>query len=194
MLNHSDKDFRFRYVQFDQLQWSENTYLSELTSVLAFYAYMVIGLDYDSFSPNGGSASFQKAMSIVNAAQSSGGRGWKAFEDKKNRYWMVNNHMDQFFKPMRQLFYGYHRLGFDQMTSNLDAGRAAVTEAITGLERVHSTKPNSFNVQLFFNAKSDELVKLYQTAPPQEKVKMATLLKKLNPGNTAKYQKLLTSK
>ena len=195
LINHRDKFFKFKFGQFDQLQWSENTYVSELTSVLSFYAFMIIGMDYDSYALLGGTPHFEKAVAIVTAAQSSPDDTWKsASKSDQTRYWMITNTMDQFFRPLRQLTYDYHRKGFDIMTDKLDEGRANITNSMKNLEKIHSVKPNWFNTQLFFNAKRDELINLYKTAPPQEKVVAVSLMKKLDPGNTSKYQAILTSK
>lgn len=195
LLNHNDNDIRFKYLQFDQLQFSENSYISELTTILAFYAYVIIGLDYDSFSPKGGTTHFQKALSIINTAQGSPYQGWKAYEGQKNRYWFINNHMDEVFKPLRDCYYIYHRLGFDAMSEKIIEGRKAITEALENLQQVHTSKPVSYNMQIFFSAKSDEMVNLYSKSDDtQEKIKVVNILKRIDPHNTTKYQKILTSK
>jgi hypothetical protein len=194
MLSYLDNDFQFRYVQFETLEYSENSYVSELTSVLSFYVYMILGMDYDSFSLNGGTAYYQKALQIVNNAQTSKYKGWKAFEDTRNRYWMVNNILDQPFKPLRECLYKYHLQGFDIMNEKVAEGRTAVTEALQLLQPLYRNRPNNFSMQLFFQAKMDELVKLYSSANPDEKPKIVNLLAEMDPGHSSKYQQILTAK
>jgi hypothetical protein len=194
LLNINDNDFQFKYAQFENLQYSENAYVSELTSVIAYYVYVILGLDYDSFSPEGGSPYYQKAMAIVNNAVSSQYKGWKAFESNRNRYWLVQNLNDPAFKALRTCMYDYHRNGFDRMSENLDEGRNAITESLETLKALHQNRPLSYNMQVFFNAKADEIVSLYSIAPQEQKHKIVTLLSQIDPGNSAKYQKILTSK
>lgn len=194
MLSYVDNDFQFRYVQFETLEYSENSYVSELTSVLAFYAYMILGMDYDSFSPSGGTVYYQKALQIVNNAQTSKYKGWKAFEDTRNRYWMVNNILDQPFKPLRECLYKYHLEGFDIMNEKVAEGRSAVTEALQLLQPLYRSRPNNFSMQVFFQAKMDELVKLYSSANPDERPKVVSILTEIDPGHSSKYQQILSSK
>jgi hypothetical protein len=193
LLNNNDNDFQFTYLENQPLEFTENTHLSNLTSVLAFYAYFVIGLDYDSFSLNGGTPYFQKALSVVNTAQSSSDIGWKAFDGNKNRYWLVNNMLDASFIPLRECMYKYHRLGLDIMTDNQEGGREAISESIEELKKVHEIKPLSFSVQVFFNAKADEIINIYSNATNDEKTKIITLLNEIDPTNSNKYQKILSA-
>ena len=193
-LLYSDDNVSFSYNQFDPLQYAENTYTDELTALISFYVYMILGTDYDTFSQNGGTPYYEKALGIVNLAQQSNRTGWKSHESDENRYWFVNNYLDQFFQPLRDCLYDYHRLGFDAMQKDVEVARQKVSDAIKKVEKIHSTKPNSYNVQLFFYAKADELTKLYSEAPAQEKVEMVNLLKKLNPANAVKYNKILSSR
>ncbi len=191
---YQDAGTSFSYNQFDPLQYAENTYTDELTALISFYAYMILGIDGDTYAKDGGTENFEKAMGIVNLAQSSSFSGWKAEQSDENRYWYVNNYLDQFFQPLRDCSYDYHRLGFDTMTEDVEAGRKKITEAIKKIDKIHSTKPNSYNVQLFFYAKADELIKLYSEASNNEKVEMTQLLKKLNPANSVKYNKILSNR
>lgn len=194
ILNHNDNDIQFKYAQFDQLTFSESTYQSEITSLLAFYAYMILGYDYDTFELNGGNPYFQKALAVVNTAQSSPfGTGWQSFKSNKNRYWLVNNHLDQVFKPLRNCMYTYHRLGLDVFHERQQDARQEIANAIDLLVSIHSARPNSYNMQVFFVAKFDELVKMFTPAPQEQKAKVVEVLQKLDPGHTAKYQSILTS-
>ena len=192
LLNNNDVDFQFKYQDGQPLEFTETSHLSNLTSVLAYYAYIIIGLDYDSFSLDGGTPYLQKALTIVNNAQSSGDFGWKAFDGNKNRYWLVNNMLDASFVPIRETMYKYHRLGLDVMADNKDGGRAAISETLENLKQVHSIKPLSYNMQVFFNAKADEIVNIYAGGFADEKAKIINLLNEIDPTNSNKYQKILT--
>ncbi|GAB4254666.1 MAG: DUF4835 family protein [Vicingaceae bacterium] len=192
--NYLDKDFTFKYNAFQQIEFTINSHTSNLASVLAFYAYMILGSDYDSFSLEGGTKYYQKAQTIVQNAANAPEPGWKAFESYKNRYWMVENILNQTFKPMRKCWYEYHRLGLDIMANQTEKGRAIIAESLMQLEQVHQQKPASFNMTLFFNAKADEIVNIFSESFPSEKKQVYNLLTKINPGNTTKYDKILQSK
>ncbi|MAZ37420.1 DUF4835 family protein [bacterium] len=190
VFSFKDEQFSFTYDRFANLEYSESTFLSNLTSVLAYYTYMVIGYDYDTYKLEGGTKYFQKAQQIAGTAQSSGGQGWSSSE-RRNRYWLVENHLTPRFRNLRVCSYEYHRNGFDQMAKDVTAGRTAVTNALLKLEEVHRNFPNSFNMRVFFDSKSKEIIKLYQDAPRAEKDKIIDLLNKVDPANTINYQKIL---
>jgi hypothetical protein len=191
LLNHIDRNFEFTFNEFDQLDYSETTFISNLTSTLSFYAYMILALDYDSFEMNGGTENLIKAQTIVTNAQGAPNTGWKAFEDTKNRYWMAENYLKPNYAKLREAFYNYHRLGFDVMTKNVNEGRKVVLEALKSLESVYNYDRNSFQLQLFFNAKDDELIELFKEAPSAEKMEAVQLLKRINPGKANDYEKIL---
>jgi hypothetical protein len=193
VLNVLDKDFAFKYIEYQPLEFSESSYISNLTSVLAYYAYIIIGTDYDSFSLEGGSPYFQKAQTIVSNAQTASDKGWKSFESSQNRYWIVENILNSTFKPMRECMYKYHRLGFDAMAEDVASGRAAVLQALLLLKAVHESKPSSYSMQLFFLAKADEVVNLFSLADPAEKTKVMELLNEIDPANTTKYNRIMES-
>ena len=193
LLNYSDNDFQFKYIENQALELTDNTFTSNLTAVLGFYANMIIGLDYDSYSMNGGTPYLQKALSIVNTAQDAAEAGWKAFEGNKNRYWMINNYMDASFVPLRECYYNYHRKGLDIMVDNKEGGRAAIAESIESLKKVHAAKPLSFNMQLFFNAKADEVINIFSGAFTDEKSKIVNTLNEIDPTNSNKYMKITQS-
>ena len=195
IFTYKDNDFKIKFQQFEPLIYAENTNTSNLTSILAFYANYAIAMDYEAFSPNGGDVYLRKSLAIVNSAQSLSAKGWKAFDGTKNRYWLIENYLNKSqFAPLRNCMYQYHREGFDKMHDDADAGRAKITEALVGLEKLHTNYPNSFNVQQFFNAKVDEIVKVYSKAKSDEKARIVTLLNKIDPGHQSKYQKILKSK
>ena len=190
MFNHLDEDFRFTYTEFSPLDYNENSHLTNLTSVLAFYAYIVIGLDYDSYSLKGGKQYLDRALKIVNNAQGETSEGWKAFESDRNRYWMAQNLNDDFFSPLRECIYNYHRNGLDKMQQDTDLGRKNILDALTGLEKIHQARPSSFIMKVFFNAKADEVVNIFKGGLPPEKNQASVLFTKLDPGNAAKYDKI----
>lgn len=190
LMNVLDKNFSFKYIEYQPMEFSESVFMSNLTSVLAYYAYIIIGNDYDSYSLEGGSPYFQKAQTIVANAQNTNDRGWKSFEDNQNRYWIVENILNSLFKPMRECMYKYHRLGFDAMAEDLSAGRAMVLQSLLLLKKVHEFKPSSYSMQLFFLAKADEIVNLFTQAEPAEKTKVMELLNEIDPANNTKYAKI----
>jgi hypothetical protein len=194
MLNHQDNDFTFRYVQGQTLEFDESNVSSNLTSVISYYVYLIIGLDYDSFSPEGGTPYFTKAQNIVNNAQRLPDRGWKAFESSRNRYWLVENLLQVSFKPLRGFSYTYHRQGFDTFYENVTDGRALITNKFADLKKVYQDKPNSFLMQVFFTTKADEIINLYSQATPDEKNRALAVLTQVDPANTLRYQAITTGK
>lgn len=191
LINFIDENFKFKYQRGTPLLFSIDQHRNNLTSVLSFYAYMMIAYDYDSFSPEGGTRYFAKAQQIVNNAQSAAEPGWRASEGDRNRYWMVDNALQGVYKPLRQAFYKYHRMGFDRMYDNLAEGRKEVIASLELIQAVAKQRPASFNVQIFFSTKVNELVSLFSSAPQDEKMKAFNLCKTMDPGNMTKYQKIL---
>jgi hypothetical protein len=196
LLNTVDKNIQFRYVEFQPLDYSDGTFASNITSLMAYYCYTVLGFYFDSFSPSGGTAFFEKAQEVVNAAQNSSDPGWKAYESEKNRYWLVNNYLNPANSGLREFAYRYYRLGLDQMYEKVDQGRNITTEAIETLQKIYNEKPNLYALQLIFDAKRDEFVNIYadQRVAPMEKTKITNLLKEIDPANGSKYQAILESK
>lgn len=193
-MNVLDKNFTFEYNQFEPLQYTETSYDGELPAILSFYVYLILGFDYDSFSLEGGTPYFQTAMKILNNAQSSNETGWKAFEDQSNRYWLIENYMNGQFKPLRKLYYEYHRKGFDVMSTNPAEGTKAISDGLMALKPIHSVKPSSYNLQVFFNAKKDEIIQLYKGSTTANKQEIVSLLSLIDPGNANNYQKILSNK
>lgn len=193
LLNYNDNDFQFTYLENQPLEFNENQFTTNLTSVLGFYAYLIIGMDYDTFSMNGGTTYLQKAQNIVNQAQNTSETGWRAFESNKNRYWLINNMLDAPFINIRECMYNYHRKGLDEMVSNKEGGRANILEALESLRKVHQARPLSFAMQIFFNAKSDEIINIFSGAFSDEKSKVVTLLNDIDPTNSNKYQKIMAN-
>lgn len=193
LLNYNDNDIHFKYLESQPLEYVDNSYLNNLTSILAYYAYMVIGMDYDTFSMNGGTPYLQKALGVVNNAQNSEYKGWKAFDGDMNRYWLINNMLDAPFVPLRECMYNYHRLGLDVMAANKDGGRAVILESLKSLKKVHQSKALSFNMKVFFLAKADEIINIFSGGYSDEKSQVVTLLNEIDPTNSNKYQKILQS-
>jgi FMN-dependent NADH-azoreductase len=196
LLNWIDKDFQFHYVEFQPLDFAEGTYTSNLTSTLAFYSNIFLGLYFDSFSQNGGSQFFDKAQSIVNAAQNAQETGWKGYESQKNRFWLVENYLNPSNSELRDFSYRFHRLGLDQMYEKVDQGRNEVTESLDLLKTLYNEKPGLFALQLILDAKRDEFVNIYsdQRVPPMEKTNVVNTLKEIDPANGSKYQTILSGK
>ena len=192
VFNFQDEDLVFGFSRNAVLAYAPNQYRDNITSILAFYAYYIIAMDYDSFSNKGGTKYFNEAQQIVTNAQSSGAPGWKSNErGKNNRYWLVDNALHQLFSPLRECSYEYHRKGLDVIYDDKVAGRKAVFTALNKLLKVVSTRPNSLNVTNFIRAKTIELVNLYTDADAKEKNQVVNLLKRLDPTNSSKYQEIL---
>ena len=190
ILNIKDNSFTFSYKEFDPLEFAENGITSNLTAVLAYYAYMIIGYDMDSFSRLGGTPYFQAAENIVTQAQSSDWAGWKAFESDKNRYALINNIMDEAFKKYREYFYEYHRLGLDEMTANPTNGRARISEGLPILREAIRSRPSSFVISSFLDAKNDELINIFSKGTTKEKEDAVTVLSAINPTLTNRYEQI----
>jgi len=190
LFNYVDKSFRFKYVEFQTLDFNENNHTSNLTSILAFYVYVVLGYDYDSYSPEGGDVFFKKAEQIVNNAQNEKEKGWKAFESQKNRYWIIENILNDKYSDFRRSLYRYHRLGLDLMSEKADEGRSEIAECMKLLQNVHRQRPGLFILQLFFEAKADELVQVFSESFPDEKNRVYNILKEVDPANSSKYAKI----
>jgi len=190
VFNYIDERFQFRYQQYQQLEFNINNFSNNLTSVLAYYAYVIIGFDYDTFSNLGGTDALQKAQIIVGNAQSASETGWKSSETNKNRYWLVENALQPVFQPIRECSYKYHRLGLDIMFDKADDGRKEILNATSLLLGVYQARPASFNMELFFNAKADELVNIFSKGLPDEKAKVVETLSTVDPSRILKYSKI----
>jgi hypothetical protein len=183
----NDGDFDFTFVDNQILQFGLDQHRDNLTSTLAFYAYMIIGTDYDTFSPLGGTDHFVKAQTIVANAQNAGEAGWKGSQGQRNRFWMIENILSQTFRPLRECNYLYHRRGFDVLYDKLEEGRQTIEDALTELRAIHRVRPSSYNIQLFFAAKQNEIVQLFKMASPEQKLRVSNICKELDPGNIKRY-------
>lgn len=192
LFNYLDKDVTFNFSRGAILSYTSTQYRDNLTSILAFYAYFIIGMDYDSYSLNGGTKYFSEAQQIVLNAQNGGGSGWKSNErNKRNRYWLVDNILHELFSPLRECNYEYHRKGIDKLNEDQVAARKGIYDGLNKLVKVVATRPNSLNLLNFVQAKSKELQNLYETAEAKEKTEIVNLLKRIDPANSSKYQEIL---
>ena len=173
------------------LDFSANTHMSDLTSTIAFYVYTFLGLDFDSFSLNGGKPFFEVAQQIVDNAQSSSQVGWKAMDGNKNRYWLAENMNNNSYAPLHQFMYEYHRLGLDVMSENPDEGRATILKSLEYLQNVYSTYPTCFWLQLIIEAKRDEIINVFSEGSQQEKTKAANIMKQIDPSKASQYDAIL---
>ena len=179
------------YLEYQTLEFVPSASNPNLISVLSFYANIILGIDYDTFAPMGGGIYFQKAQSIVANSQNLPETGWKAFEGTRNRYWLAENLTNPIFKPIRQLFYDYHRKGLDIMADKKDDAVNVIAESIKSLEQVHRDKPGSFLMQTLFTAKSDEIVNIFSQAFPDVKTRLVNTLNEIDPANGSKYQQIM---
>jgi hypothetical protein len=196
LLNWIEKDFQFKYIEFQPLDYSEGIYASNLTSTMAYYAYVFLALSFDSYSPNGGGPFWDKAQGIVTAAQNSQEPGWKGYESQKNKFWLVENFTNPANSQLRDFTYRFHRQGLDQMYEKVDQGRNEITESLSYLKNMYNDKPGLFALQLIMDAKRDEFVNIYsdQRVPPMEKTTVVNILKEIDPANGSKYQAILSGK
>ena len=192
LYNNRDANFHFQFAQFDQLNFTEQTIDNQLTALLAYYAYLIIGLDLDSFSPLGGTDVLQRCMQLVNNAQDLGYPGWKSFEDSRNRFAIINDYLDEQMKPFRQLQYDYYRKGLDEMANNAERGRTEISTALEEqLKKAHDNKPLSLLPQIWTDYKKDELVNIYKGKGTQkEKQAIYDLLSAINASQNPSWEKI----
>lgn len=194
MLNFIDNSFQFRYVEFQPLEFDPNVHRSNLVSVLAYYAYIILGFDADSFSPEGGTQFFQIAEKIVSNAQNAPEMGWKPYDGSRNRnrYWLVKNILDKEYAGVRQFNYEYNINGLDRMESKIGEARTSIAESLKLIQDVFRRKPDPFMyfLQLVLDAKSDEFVNIFSDAFPEEKSRVIQILTEVDPANKTKYEKI----
>lgn len=192
LYNNRDENFHFEFKQFDQLNFTDENVDNQLTALLAYYAYLIIGLDLDSFSPMGGSEILQQCMYLVNNAQNLGFPGWKSFEDSRNRFAIINDYLDGAMSPFRQLQYDYYRKGLDEMANNAERGRSEISTALEeGLKKTHEDKPLSLLPQIWTDFKRDELVNIYKGKGTQkEKERIYELLIGINASQNSSWENI----
>ncbi len=190
LINFRDAKMEFTYRENEPLVFSVNNFESQLTAILNFYAYLILAVDFDSFSPRGGDPWFERLALIVQQAQSSGETGWKAFEDTKNRSAVLSSYTDPSTQGLRDMLYKYHRQGLDNMAVSVDKGRAAVTESLGEIEKVYKVAPMSVALSMFKDAKLDELVNIYSKAPQEEREKVYRLLEPIYPAEQTRLEQI----
>ncbi len=190
VLNIRDTKISFMYNSYDQLIFRLDQIEDNLTSLLAYYAYLIIGWDMDTMAPFGGTSILQNAEAIVNAAQTFSTPGWRAYDDTKNRHGILSDYMNEAMRSVRQMMYDYHRRGLDEMAANIGRGRAAVTSALEELEKAYKARTMSAVPQLITEIKRDELINIYSKAPSTEKEKVYELLSDLNPSLSTDWSKI----
>jgi hypothetical protein len=193
LFNYLDNNFRFKYLEYQSLEFSESSHMSNLTSVLAFYVNIVLGLDFSTFSEDGGNEYFNMAQKIVSNAQNAPETGWKAFESDKNRYWLAHDLMDQRYSDFHMCMYRYHMMGMDKLGEEPDDARFEITEALESLKSIYRENASAFILKLFFDAKSDEIIKIYSEAFPNEKARITKALIEIDPSHSTKYQAITNS-
>ncbi len=193
LLNIKDNDFDAKYVEYQTLEFNETSNKDNLTNILAYYAYIVLGMDYDSFYPDGGTEYFQKAQAIVNNSQNAVEKGWKAYESDRNRYWLVENILNKSYSGFRSCTYQYQRQGLDVMADKPEEGRAAIAESLKLIQKVFRARSSLYILQVFFDAKSDEIVNIFSKSFPDEQNRVMTILNECDPSNGTKYEKILKS-
>jgi len=193
VLNIKDNDFQCKYVEFQPLEFNETSNRDNLTNILAFYAYIILGFDYDTYSPEGGTPYFEKAQAIVNNSQNAREKGWKSFESERNRYWLIENIMNRSYAGMRDCLYNFHRKGLDIMGEKPEEGRAVIAESLRSVQQVFRRRPSVYILQIFFDAKSDELVNIFSKSFPDERNRVMAILNEVDPSNGSKYEKITES-
>lgn len=194
LLSVNDKDFDFNYSEGESLEFNEQSFTSNLTSLLAFYANIIAGMDYDSFSKMGGSVYYAKAQNIVNTAQNASFLGWKAFDGLRNRFWIAENLNSSNYAPLREILYTYHRLGLDVMASKPNDAKTIIAKTLPLIATIDRQKQGAVFNQIFFSAKAEEIVGVFEKADPSEKIKLYNLLADVDPANLPKYEALKKGK
>ena len=195
LLNFKDNAFNFTYQEFDRIEWQQNQFTTNLTAMLAYYSYLIIGHDMDSYQRLGGTPCFRMCEEIVNACQSasmegSEQKGWLAFDSNRNRYAMINNLQDEAFKKYRNFYYEYHRLGLDEMSGNVTNGRARIAEGLPVLKEAYRARPATYVINTFLDAKADELVDIFRKGTDKEKKEVYDLLIDIDPTRQNTYDRI----
>lgn len=191
LLNFADRDWQFEYIESQPLEYNDNTYTNNLTSMLAFYAYLVIGLDYDSFSELGGTPYFQKALTVVNNAQSSNRPGWQSLGSNRNRYWIIENLLNPQLIDVRKTLYSYHRLGLDTFDKTPDQSRTVILAGMKNMRKAKDINPNAILIISFFDAKSKELANIFSDGQLSVRREAYDLITMMDPSNQATYAKMI---
>lgn len=192
LLNFADRDWEFEYIESQPLEYNDNSFLNNLTSMLAVYAYLIIGLDYDSFSELGGTPYFQRALNVVNNAQQANRAGWQSTGGNiRNRYWLVENLNNPQMTDLRKALYAYHRLGLDMFDQNPDQSRATILKGLKDIKRIRDINPSAILVISFFDAKGKELANIFSDGNIQVRREAYDIITAIDPSNRSSYEKIL---
>jgi hypothetical protein len=191
VLNFMDKSVQFNYVDGDPLEYAEGSNLSQLTSLIAFYLNLFLAVDFDTFSPNGGSPYFLKCQDILNLNQSVVEPGWKAYglgeSGQNNRYWLMENFTNSSYSKFREFLYQYHRLGLDIMSETPDVGRAVILESLRLLQQVNQQRSALYLMTILMQTKQQEIIDIFKEGSPTEKQQAIQIMKQIDPSNATKY-------
>lgn len=188
---HSDQEFTFEYVEFQPMDFNDQVFSSNLTSLLGYYVYLIVGMDYDSFSKLGGTKYFEKALQIVNSAQNTQSSGWKSNEkNTNNRYWIINQIMNPQLSSIRNAVYQYHREGLDNMYKMPEQARKSIIASLTEIQKAHRIRPASVFQQIVMNTKSEEITKAFLNATPEDKSMVLPILLEIDPNNSNQYNRI----
>lgn len=191
ILNINDKDFAFNYTEYENLYFNPNSFTSNLMSVVAFYANIIIGMDADSFQKGGGTPYYEMAQAIVNQGQQSGYQGWSQQEGGlQNRYFLVNNILSNTYEPFRDALYEYHLAGLDHMSEDIKGSKENIIKAVKTLSKLHSVRPNAYLTRVFFDAKSDEIVSIFSGGPAVTLTELSDTLNRISPLNSSKWSNI----
>jgi hypothetical protein len=188
LLNVLDKDIDFTYTEGQTIDYTDQNFQSNVASIMAFYAYIIVGMDYDTFSRYGGTPYFTAALNVVTNAQTSSYKGWKAFDGTTNRYWLSENLNNKLYQPLRSLMYDYHRNGLDIMSDNANKGRKVIADLVPSLSQVDRQRVGAMFPLVFFTAKADEFISIFSKADGQQRVAVMNVLNEVDPANGLKYQ------
>jgi hypothetical protein len=191
VLNFADRDWEFEYIESLPLEFNDNTYTSNLTSMLAFYAYIIVGMDYDTFSDMGGSSYFQKALMVVTNAQQANRPGWQQLGSNRNRYWLMENINNSQYQDVRKAMYSYHRLGLDIYDTDPDQSRTVILGCLENIRKVREINPNAILLIAFMDAKSKELANIFSEGNMQVRREAFDVITTIDPTNSSLYQKII---
>jgi len=190
ILNFLDKDIEFKYQEFQPLFFNKSSFESNLVSIISYYSFLIIGMDMDTFKLNGGSVSFNNAQTTVNLARQSGYKGWNPNESDRNRFWLIESMLSNSYSDYRKSSYLYHKKGLDFMTSNNFEAKKSIIESINNLEKVYNIRPDSYLLQIFFDAKSDEILSIFSGGPKVDFNSTLSVLKKISPFFNSKWKQI----
>lgn len=190
IFNHFDQEWYFQYAQFQSLDYQENANVMQLTTLLAFYANIIVGMDFDTYAPDGGTSFYNKALQLRNVAQNTNGWGPSDGRGNRNKYHIIDQLLDDRFKPLRTALYQYHMIGMDKFKDDNDAARKQIYESLEKIRTIQERLPNSVMFKIFFNAKREELINIFSKADAGLKNRSIELLGKLDPSNVTNYERI----